>query len=71
MTTNDPKKQGLDVQGPAQSQTVACGVQLLFIERQDCGNQGVKALREKGKTMRQIMAATDLSRASVYRALDR
>ncbi len=31
----------------------------------------VKALREKGKTMRQIMAATNLSRASVYRALDR
>jgi len=31
----------------------------------------VKTLREKGKTTRQIMAATDLSRASVYRALGR
>jgi DNA invertase Pin-like site-specific DNA recombinase len=31
----------------------------------------VKALREKGKTTRQIMAATHLSRATVYRALDR
>jgi DNA invertase Pin-like site-specific DNA recombinase len=28
----------------------------------------VKALKAKGKTMRQIMAAADLSRASVYRA---
>ncbi len=29
----------------------------------------VKALREKGKTTRDIMAVTHLSRASVYRAL--
>jgi hypothetical protein len=29
----------------------------------------VKTLKEKGKTMRQIMAATHLSRASVYMAL--
>jgi len=33
------KKQGLDVEGPAQSQTVTCGVLLLFVERQDGGNQ--------------------------------
>ena len=29
------KKQGLDVQGPAQSQTVTRTVQLLFVERQE------------------------------------
>jgi DNA invertase Pin-like site-specific DNA recombinase len=31
----------------------------------------VKKLKKAGKTMKEIMAATDLSRASVYRALDR
>ena len=30
----------------------------------------VKAFKAKGKTTRQIMAATHLSRASVYRALE-